>query len=1021
IIKNKLVRDMKVDVEVGTPRVSYREAITKEATDIRGKFVKQTGGRGQFGDVTINIEPYTAAQAEEAELNFKDGVAFENKIVGGKIPREYIPSVEVGIRQTAASGIMAGFPLIGFKATLVDGSYHPVDSSQVAFEQAARLALSEACNKAGLTLLEPIMKVVITTPDEYIGSVTGDISSRRGLVMGTEERGNARLITAEVPLSEMFGYTTVLRSMSQGRATSSMEPLEYRPLPPNMVKEVVAASNDVVKLTKIYTKVGDGGETMLGSGEMVEKSSPRVTAYGEVDEANASIGLAVAILGESDLADREAIAGELTRIQNDLFDVGADLCVPVEADEEPGSRLRTTEAMVTRLEEAIDRWNARLAPLNSFILPGGSKASAAIHVSRTVTRRAERAVAALCAEEPESTMRYAQIYLNRLSDYLFVIARVANGDGERDVLWTPGGQDQPLEALVTATVTSDFREEFEAESTRRLRKRFMWYCGVVLGLSLINAISVVILFIFIPQDHLLDAWVITIATVIAVIPFVWAFLFAKKRQRIARQTLIRIVFWLIVGTSIINLAVAPFSRRASQAIAIDQAQKIQERRANAGEEAEPAAAVDAVLDEIAEAVDPEADVTGGEGEPEATPEFAPGTQQDAATEATLADDAEPATNGGRVVVAQQDLPGGGTAQVTVDGPRFGIGAMWMLNLLITHVFASLFIPWTPREAIAPLVPLLILNALLLLGFKTFGDISDRWIDLVLIILLSPLVGVPGTLICWWRHSRYRQKFHYKMLRGRYGEIKAEFSEARKIHEALFPAPIDAGPLRMDYIYEPMRQIGGDFLFSRSIQREDGSVVLHAVLVDVTGHGLTAALTVNRIAGEIEREFGEDPDTTPAQILTGLNNYIHHTLALHSVYATALAVRVDSREERVTWASAGHPPAFLRGVDGTIERLESTALVLGACLGDDFVVEELSHRFTIGDALLVYTDGATEARNDEGVMIGVRGLEAIMANGRPEEFGGWSATVMRHVEQHRYGQAEDDTLLVEIYRPVTVSK
>jgi len=241
IIKNKLVRDMKVGVEVGTPRVSYREAITGSAKDVRGKFVKQTGGRGQFGDVTIDIEPFTAAQAEEEGLNFKGGVAFKNEIVGGKIPREYIPSVEAGVRRTAASGIMAGYPLIGFKVSLVDGSYHPVDSSQVAFEQAARLALSEACNKAGLTLLEPIMKVVITTPDDYIGSVTGDVSSRRGLVIGTEERGNARLITAEVPLSEMFGYTTVLRSMSQGRATSSMEPLEYRPLPPSMVKEVVAA------------------------------------------------------------------------------------------------------------------------------------------------------------------------------------------------------------------------------------------------------------------------------------------------------------------------------------------------------------------------------------------------------------------------------------------------------------------------------------------------------------------------------------------------------------------------------------------------------------------------------------------------------------------------------------------------------------------------------------------------------------------------------------------------------------
>jgi elongation factor G len=241
IIKNKLLRDEKVNVEVGKPQVSYRESITGEAKDVRGKFVKQTGGRGQFGDVTINLTPFTAAEAEEAELNFTDNVAFESKIVGGSVPKEYIPSVEKGIRETAKSGVLAGFPLINFKAELVDGSYHPVDSSQVAFEQAARLALTEACSKAKVTLLEPIMKVVITTPDEYFGNVTGDLSSRRGMVVDQQERGNARVITAEVPLSEMFGYTTTLRSMSQGRATSSMEPLEYRPMPPNLVKEVVEA------------------------------------------------------------------------------------------------------------------------------------------------------------------------------------------------------------------------------------------------------------------------------------------------------------------------------------------------------------------------------------------------------------------------------------------------------------------------------------------------------------------------------------------------------------------------------------------------------------------------------------------------------------------------------------------------------------------------------------------------------------------------------------------------------------
>lgn len=242
IIRNKLVRDMKVNVDVGKPRVSYRETIVGSAENVRGKFVKQTGGRGQFGDCTISIEPCTPEQAKEEGLDFTDNVAFVNKIAQGRIPKEFIPSVEYGARQAALSGVMAGYQLINIKVTLTDGSYHPVDSSQVAFEQAGRLALHEACARAGLTLLEPIMKVVITVPDEYFGNITGDVSSRRGMIVDTEERGNVRIVTSEIPLSELFGYTTTLRSMSQGRATSSMEPLTYRPLPPNMAKEVVAAN-----------------------------------------------------------------------------------------------------------------------------------------------------------------------------------------------------------------------------------------------------------------------------------------------------------------------------------------------------------------------------------------------------------------------------------------------------------------------------------------------------------------------------------------------------------------------------------------------------------------------------------------------------------------------------------------------------------------------------------------------------------------------------------------------------------
>jgi elongation factor G len=241
IIKNKLIRDMKIGVDVGRPRVSYREAIRGSANGCRGLFKKQSGGRGQFGDCTVNIEPFTAEQAEEAGLDFTDSIAFENAIVGGAIPKEFIPSVEAGVRSTAKSGVSAGFPLINVKVTLTDGKYHDVDSSQVAFEQAGRLALIEAVNKAGSILLEPIMKVVVTTPEDYLGNVTGDLSSRRGMIVDTEDKGMIKEITAEVPLSEMFGYTTDLRGMSQGRAANVMEFLAYREMPANLQKEVIEA------------------------------------------------------------------------------------------------------------------------------------------------------------------------------------------------------------------------------------------------------------------------------------------------------------------------------------------------------------------------------------------------------------------------------------------------------------------------------------------------------------------------------------------------------------------------------------------------------------------------------------------------------------------------------------------------------------------------------------------------------------------------------------------------------------
>ncbi|MBY0311496.1 MAG: elongation factor G [Phycisphaerales bacterium] len=238
IIKNKLIRDMKINVNVGKPKVSYREAITKKVSDVRGLFKKQSGGRGQFGDCMISLEPCTPEQAAAEELEMEDGVVFVNAIVGGVIPKEFIPSVEYGVRQAAKTGVYAGFPLINIKVTLTYGSYHDVDSSQIAFEQAGRIALQEAVAKAGPTLLEPIMKVVITVPNDYVGNVTGDVSSRRGMILDTEDRDPVKLITSEIPLEELFGYTTSLRGMSQGRASNTMEFLEYRPMPANLVKAI---------------------------------------------------------------------------------------------------------------------------------------------------------------------------------------------------------------------------------------------------------------------------------------------------------------------------------------------------------------------------------------------------------------------------------------------------------------------------------------------------------------------------------------------------------------------------------------------------------------------------------------------------------------------------------------------------------------------------------------------------------------------------------------------------------------
>jgi len=228
IIVDRLRREFKVEANVGAPQVSYRETF-RESAEVEGKFVRQSGGRGQFGHVWIEFGPN-----EEGK-----GFEFVNNVVGGSVPREYIPAVEAGVRDSLDNGILAGYPLIDVKARLFDGSYHDVDSNEMAFKIAASMALKNAASKCKPVILEPTMRVEVIIPEEYMGDIMGDITSRRGRVEGMEARGNAQVVRAMVPLAEMFGYATSLRSNTQGRGVFSMVFDHYEELPKSIAEEVI--------------------------------------------------------------------------------------------------------------------------------------------------------------------------------------------------------------------------------------------------------------------------------------------------------------------------------------------------------------------------------------------------------------------------------------------------------------------------------------------------------------------------------------------------------------------------------------------------------------------------------------------------------------------------------------------------------------------------------------------------------------------------------------------------------------
>jgi len=367
--------------------------------------------------------------------------------------------------------------------------------------------------------------------------------------------------------------------------------------------------------------------------------------------------------------------------------------------------------------------------------------------------------------------------------------------------------------------------------------------------------------------------------------------------------------------------------------------------------------------------------------------------------------------------------------IMLDGAQ-GLGARAMniqtgpalFGFLFSFTIACCIFPWTIRQALLPAIAVAVASIFSHIVIEG----TNVWSAIVLTFFLL-LFSTPGVVITGIKYSQRVQRATNRFLNQRYGMLRQELAFARQVHESLFPAPRTTGNVRYAYQYEPMRQIGGDYLYTKVDEGKDGKgEKLSVVIVDVTGHGIPAALTVNRLHGEIDISFAENPDLSPGEMLIKLNKYVHLTLAKHSIYATAVCMRVDYDRGVVEYASGGHPPAFIRGVDGSLRDLDPTTFVLGACAEQDFESGQVEYDFMPGDSLIAYTDGAIEARNIEGKMLQINGLRRmlsapVMPGVQHGGQGQWAEKILQEVAAFRSGlPPEDDTLTIEIYRPISVN-
>lgn len=372
--------------------------------------------------------------------------------------------------------------------------------------------------------------------------------------------------------------------------------------------------------------------------------------------------------------------------------------------------------------------------------------------------------------------------------------------------------------------------------------------------------------------------------------------------------------------------------------------------------------------------------------------------------------------------------------IVTRAPSNPLGAVFQ-----AHLIACILMPWTWHQALRTVMPLLILNAILVGCF--YGGWFDvkLWPQKLVSIVSSPLIVLPGIAVALIKHTASLQRFRTRFLEDRYGQMSKEISAARAIHDALYPASGERyGPFELGYRHTPKKDLGGDYLFARWVPRaspaaRDGGGTapaaeastsspdpgqLHLVVLDVTGHGISAALTVSRVHGEIERLYGENPDIEPAALLASLNRYVELTMASHSIFVTGIVVTIDTESERLLYAAGGHPPAFIRRASGKVEMLETMSTVLGA-LGDaEFQAVQSARHFGPGDALIAYTDGAIEAMGHQGDLFGVPGVARTLitagaSDGTTMDLPG---AVIRAVDLFRAGPATDDVLVVQVAWP-----